>query len=231
MFYGASFFQFPLWIGSNERHLFDLFRDLTAIKDGTASLRELDFDSHLDGLPVCKVSLAYETATCTYWIDLNRGCVPLRILNHYNQSNTETTVSYGDLEQVPDAGWLPRRSLDFIGNGTTVHRMVVTEVDVRNKPPSSVFQLEFPEPVRLVDGAKMLVYTRGKTWSLLKLPSANSPGTKALAKSFSAFPPDLPGEIEPGLPWAAILPTIALLFLILVSIVVLKRRRRTPTRV
>ena len=56
LFYQEAFFQFPLWIGDSSTHHGNLFDDLTALKEGRATLAELDFDSQLDGLKVCKLS-------------------------------------------------------------------------------------------------------------------------------------------------------------------------------
>jgi hypothetical protein len=107
-----------------------------------------------------------------------------------------------------------------------VERLVVTEIDARNRPPSSVFQLDFPEPVRVPDISKRVVYARGKTWSLLKLPSPSSPGTESFQTFGSGLPPELPGEIEAATPWTMIVLAGAVFFLLAGSIVVLKRGER-----
>ncbi len=194
-------FDFPLFIGDNGDRPYDLFSNLTAIKDGRATLVDLVPNLDLDGNPVCKVTFAYEEGKCTYWVDLSRGAVPLRIQNHFNQNNTDTLFFFSDLVQVPGAGWLPCRMLHIIDEGVTVYQLHVTKFDARNRPPLSAFQLEFPEPIGVVDGARKLAYSRRKTWSLLNLPSRASHEAKsAIPKTYIA-PPDLPGEIESSPPW------------------------------
>ncbi|MGP0064918.1 MAG: hypothetical protein ACLQGP_15130 [Isosphaeraceae bacterium] len=230
LFYRDGFFDFPLRIGDNNAHRHDLFHDLTAIKDGTYSLVELDLNSQLNGLNTCKLRYTYNKEVCTYWIDLSRGSVPLRITIHNNEFNTDVIYIFSDLEHVANAGWIPRKRLHILMNGKVVDQTVLTEIDAENKPPSSIFQLEFPESIRMVDQSKRLVYGEGKTWSLLKLPSASSRGTVAFAPSPSSFQPEEPGEIEAGVPWTMILPGAAILSLILGTIIVRRRHGRRPAQ-
>ncbi len=217
-------FDFPLYVGSQHSRPYDLFRDLTAIKDDKASLNELDVDSNLNGLKVCRVSFSYQEGKCTYWIDLNRGSVPLQIADHYNATNLDILFSFDDLVLVPGGGWLPRRMLHVIGNGGTVYRLKVTDIDAQHRPPSTTFQLEFPEPVGLVDGARKLAYSGRKTWSLLNLPGRSSTEAKPAIPMNHLTPPDLPGEVGPGSSWAIVV--IPVLLLVLVGLfVVLKMLR------
>jgi len=180
LFYRSGSFSFPLYLGDKGKggadH--DLFRDLTALKDGKVSLAELDMDSRLGDRKVCRFSFTRKDGTCTYWIDLDRGSVPLRIHDHYNPNNQDTTYIFSDLEHVANAGWLPRRRLHFFAQGQIVDRVIVTEIDTWNKPQPSVFQLDYPEPIILFDDARKLVYPRRKSWSLLDLPDPASPGVK-----------------------------------------------------
>ena len=60
LFYDDVFFQFPLLLGTDVARPYDLFRDLTQIKKGTATLEELDFDCHLDGVKVCKIKYRFK---------------------------------------------------------------------------------------------------------------------------------------------------------------------------
>ena len=156
---------------------------------------------------------------------MNRGCIPLRILNHYDKNASESNIHFSEIEHVPNAGWLPRRRVRIIQNGAVVDRLVVTQIDTVNKPPASVFQLEFPEPIDLVDRTNNLVSKGRKIWSLLSLPKANSPGTKAFLTA-PAPPAEMPGEIDSTPPWGIILFGIAFISLVAGSIVVFRRRRR-----
>jgi hypothetical protein len=182
LFYGSARYQFPLLLGSDEPRAFDLLHNLNEIKNGKSSVAELDFDSDLDGLKVCKLSLRYQGGKCTYWIDVNRGCVALRMFNRFDHG-AESVHTFSELEHLPNAGWLPRRRLCVLRDGEVVDRLVVLQADTVNKPQASVFQLEFPEPVVLVDRTKRLVSSPRKTWSLLDRPGPGSPGTRAFPQA------------------------------------------------
>lgn len=225
-FYKDGSFEFPLYIGDHSPRDYDLFSDLTAIRNGKASLVELDRDSRLDGLKVCRLTFSWKEGRRTYWIDLNRGSVPLRILDHYNPNNLDVTFVFSDLAQVPNAGWLPRRRLHIIGPGSLVDRIVVTKIDIQSIPRPAEFQLDFPEAIALHDRARQLVYSRRKTWSLLNLPGQSSPGTRRAIPRTYIPPAELPGEVEPGPPWIIIVSSAAIVFLILGSIVIVRRRKR-----
>ena len=219
-------FDFPLFLGSDSERPYDLFSNLAWIKEGSASLAELDLDSHLDGHKVCKVSFNYKEGRCTYWLDLNRGSVPLRILDHYNPADLDVTFDFGEVVQIPNAGWLPRRMVHIVGNGDTVQRLLVKEVDAQHKPAGTAFALDFPKPVRVTDGARKLVYPSSKTWSLLHLPGRHSPGTITATPATYVSPSELPGEMDAGPSWVTIFFLAILVFLILGSIFLIRMRKK-----
>lgn len=226
-FYASGFFEFPLYLGDHSGTSdCNLFTDLTAIKDGKVTLADLDMDAHLDGAKVCKFSFTWRDGQRTYWIDLNRGSVPLRIDQRYNPNNLDSIYIFKKMEHASNGGWLPRERLLIVKGGAILDRIVVTEIDVRNKPRPSAFQLDFPELVRVDDNARKLIYPRSKTWSLLNLPSRSSPGTRP-AVPMNYIPPDeLPGEVEAGPPWAIIAGTFFCVG-ILALVLILRRRKRT----
>jgi hypothetical protein len=227
-FYRSGSFDFPLYIGDNGNggSEYDLFRHLTETKGGKLSLAELDMDSHLDGFNVCKFSCTWKDGRATYWIDLNRGSIPLRVVVHYNPNNTDAVFIFTDLLQMPNAGWLPRKKLHIIHNGKAaiVDRVVVTEFDTEKNPGPSTFQLDFPEPIRVLNSPEKVVYPPSKTWSLLKLPSPSSKGVRP-AMQLPAPTPDLPGEAAPTRFWMMALVAAVVLFLALGFALILARQK------
>ena len=206
--------DFPLYVGDKTLRGDDLFGDLTGLQQGLASLLELDLDSRLGDRKVCKLSLSYKDGTLTYWIDLDRGSVPLQIFNVANGGNTRITVTYDNLQFVANRGWLPFRRVHVIDDGKVVDWIEIDQVDCKTKPGASVFQLEFPEPVGLVDQARKLAYSRRKTWSLLDLPGPHSRGTKpAIPVSFPP-PPEMQGEDDSPSRWKIGLVLISAILLV-----------------
>jgi hypothetical protein len=219
-------FEFPLYLGDDSDRPYDLFSDLTGIKNGKATLLELDLDSRLGDLKVCKLTYEYRQGKITYWIDLSRGSLPLRILDHYNPTNLDVTFIFGDLVQVSGAGWIPRRRLHILGNGAVVDRIIIKEIDTQSKPRTSIFGLDFPEPIGIVDQARKLAYSPRKTWSLLQLPSPSSPSSKPVSLKSNISPPEMPGELRPGSFWTITLPLGVIILLAIGATVVIRRRSR-----
>jgi hypothetical protein len=222
-------FDFPLFIGDRSVRDYDLFSDLTRLLAGEASLDDLDMNSRLNGQKVCKLRFTYKHGTRTYWIDLDRGAVPLRILNQANLNKLEVTTINENIEFLPHAGWLPRRKKHIIGPGSIADWIVLTDIDITTKPAPAVFQLDFPEPIAVVNQANRLAYSPRKTWSLLSLPGPNSAGTKRV----SMLPPpistdELPGEIESsGFGWALVAAlTVVVLLVCVVAAIIFRKMSR-----
>ena len=230
VFYRDGNFEFPLWIGAGPARPADFFRDLTAIKDGRAALADIDFDSQLNGLKACKVSLTFAEGKRTHWIDTARGFVPLRTETHYQQANSDVTYSFSEIEKVQGAGWLPRRRLHIIGNGTVVDLIQITGIDTKSKPDLSAFQLEFPKPVRVRDRARKLDYPPSKTLSLLKRPDRSAAGVRAVVSPATNFPTEMPGEREGGLPWMILVPAVLAMVAAVAAIAYLSTRKRRLQR-
>jgi hypothetical protein len=229
-FYGSGSFDFPLYLGDNGKggDDYDLFKYLTAAKDGKAPGFELDMDSQLDAMKVARFVYPRKDGKgkYTYWVDIERGSVPLRILIHSNPTNTDTIHIFSDLEQVSNAGWLPRKRLRIIHNGqkAIVDRLVITDIDTQHKPKPSTFQLEFPEPIEVLDSPKKLAYPASKTWSLLKLPGRSSRGVRAVERYVP--PPEMPGEAVATPLWVIVAAGVSILLLVFGSAILVGRRMR-----
>ncbi len=203
IFCSDAYFHFPLSLGNCDKTTGDLFAELTLVKEGKCTLTELDFDSLLDDLPVCKLSFTYPAGKYMYWIDRSRGCLPVRIQIHHDKTGSDSIYRFSDFEHIANAGWLARRRLHVWASGQLADRIVVTEVDTTNRPSRSMFQLDFPEAVPLHDQARQLAHPKRKVWSLLNLPGASSPGTRpVIPQSLSLG--EMPGEMEPGFNWLII---------------------------
>ncbi|MGC8641241.1 MAG: hypothetical protein ACP5XB_15345 [Isosphaeraceae bacterium] len=223
-----SDFLFPLYLGDDSPRAADPFTELTEFKNGKVSLAELDFDSRLDGRKVCKFSVTWSNGKISFWIDATRGYVPLRILDHYNAEKIDNLYEFSDVEEVPGGGWIPRRMLFTWHEGAYTERIVITEIDAQHRPPQSAFRLDFPKPVTVHDRVKRVIHPRMKSWSLLRPPTATSPGARPAIPPNYVAPADLPGEIDAGLPWGIIAAVGVLLLLPVAGIVILERRRRAP---
>lgn len=225
VFHGDGYFQFPLWLGDDDQHPTDVFRDLTAVRDGRASLADLEISSELGGLKVCKVSLTFAEGKTTHWIDLARGCVPVRTLTHYHSSNSDVVMIFDRVEHLAGAGWLPRRRTTVTNDGALVERIDVTEVDTANRPDQSIFQLDYPEPMRVYDRVRKLGYAPQKTWSLLHRPGRNAPGTVPVVAGAFHARDEMPGERENPRFWLIAAAGGCAILLAIGSVALVRKRR------
>ena len=186
-------FDFPLWVGQDGLSgPYDLQRESRRLAEGKCAVKEIDFHSRLDSLDVCKVVLDFGSGQRTYWVDINRGAIPLRIEDSRGPKKTHISVQ-DDLRFIPNAGWLPFTQRLVMQDGKIVREIHITEAEVHLKPDVSEFQLDFPSAVKMYDDARKRKYLPRKTWSLLQLPSPNSPDAKPFTPKLSVPPPELPG--------------------------------------
>jgi hypothetical protein len=80
-----------------------------------------------------------------------------------------------------------------------VIQVLVHEAKLDRPPDRSVFRLEFPEPIAMLDQARNLTYAaKRRTWDLRNLPSPNSPQVHRLSVPQYVPPPEMPGERAGG---------------------------------
>jgi hypothetical protein len=225
----ARHFDFPLTIGQAGSGPLDLYGELASLEAGKCSIKEFVSHARLGSADVCKVVLGYGSGERNYWIDLDRGSVPLRILDVSSSGGRETRheMVNEDLTFVPNAGWLPGTRRFVMQGGKVAQQIRITSVEA-NQPVLSAFQLDFPEPVGMFDEARKRRYSRRKTWSLLQLPSTDSrESTPATPRSF-APPPEPPEDVTPKHYWAVVLFATALFLLAIVAVRVYWTRGGLP---
>ena len=109
--------------------------------------------------------------------------------------------------------------------GSVPKDLVVQKADFDTRPAHSVFRLEFPEPIKIVDVGRKLVYQPQKVWDLSDLPGRTSPNAKPIdiPDTFTAAPQH-PGELQPKSRWVTGLIVVGVVLLGLGAIVVWRRR-------
>ncbi len=173
-----DFFQFveiPLDLGRPDFQRHDLARSIRAALDGKdgARVEGADDSTVLEGIKTVQVALALKYGKRTCWVDLDRGAVPLRIVDAV-PGNPGIERHYGDLRKVEGRGWLPFSMTTFV-NGGQVKRITIKNADFRQAPPRSAFRMEFDTPYMLVDMEAGLTYAKLKVVDLNNLPDRSSP--------------------------------------------------------
>ncbi len=211
-FYDELFF--PLDLGDPEADRFDLGRDLMeAERPGSGrKLARVDADASLEGVPTVLLEFEMTAGRRSYWVDLERGALPLQILDEVTDGLSHRFI-HGDIRHVAGSAWLPFRELLYISDGM-VKELVIQDAEFAERPSTKGFQLEFASAVPLMDTARMARYSPRKAWDLRTLPSANSPEVQRVALvQPGPPPPEMPGERGRGLSKSELLLYAGLLLL------------------
>jgi hypothetical protein len=223
--YFKQHFEFPLWLGQDGTGPSDIGDAVKLVKDGKCTIKDLDCHSRVDDADVCKVVLDLGAGRRVYWLDLNRGAIPLRVEDFRGSDLTHIAVAR-DIRFLAGAGWLPMTEVLVMQNGKVGRETRITEADVSHKPDASAFQLDFPSPVDLYDDARKLKYSPRKTWSLLELPGRVSPSAEPFMPKAFVPEPELPREVAQSSRWPAFFFASAVVLILLVSVRILVRRYR-----
>ncbi|RUL89123.1 hypothetical protein [Tautonia sociabilis] len=147
-----------------------------------------------DGQGIARIEIGFPEGTVTYWVDLERGCIPIRSLSDAKGSRVED--SFEDIRLVDGVAYYPFVSTTHFSGKVQQNR--VTAMDLTTPPPPDSFQLEFPRERSIINGDTDVTYPARKVWRLASLPSADSPAVTRFPSASSAAPPPQAGEREPG---------------------------------
>ena len=186
------FSSFPLELGKSFGKSYDLYDDLTKMRERNCKISQFSESVYMEGYNVCHLTLEHSTGRRSYWTDQSRGAIPLRIEDTFeSELYNNCIVWYGDIRKVADLAWLPFVRVTCVADGKVVERIELTDVDCGTKPLVSEFKLDFPTPVPLVDQIKHTRYPPRTTWGLHDLPLR---GDEPVAPIPFAPEPELPGE-------------------------------------
>jgi hypothetical protein len=199
--------DFPLGLACPEESRVDLARHLRMILNGDsgAAVDSIDQDAVLDGVKVVRLSLRFPNGTVQYWVDLERGAIPLRRHDEIKGGSTYDVV-HGDLKLIKGHGWLPFKKVVYLKGGRT-KRLVVTSADFDVPPGRELFRIEIENERSIANLGEGVSYSRRKVFDLDNLPASSGSNAKPLAKpnaKDSAGTP-LPGELEPRPPYFTII--------------------------
>ncbi len=213
--------MFPLAIRNPYPGAFRLGDDLkTARSESNTTHAEVRSTTEVLGdRRVVVVSISRGDMQRTYWVDVERGAIPLRIRDTDREGALKFHVEHSDLRLVDNKGWLPYRTVIFFDGGLT-KSLELQEVDLNGPIGASDFTLAFPTAVPIINIADMVRYAPATEWNLSKLPSSGSPKASKIKLSQPQPPaPTLPGERTGPPPW--VMPLIVVGSLVTLSAIVL----------
>lgn len=224
-------YKFPLNLGRKQsgfNHKSILYRRIL-----TGEYRLKDFVVHDFSLGADLVKIDYiltgaSNDESVEWLDLNRGCVPIQSDYIDSKRGLIHSTRYSDVVKIPNAGWIPKKTTTYLLEAKRVNQIILTSIECDREPEKSVFQLEFHEPVAMIDTSKKVVYSKRKVWSLLDLPSPGSAESKPIViRKYVPPPPEHPGERSGGntLLWFVFCAGLIVVIASTVGIVRLRNRR------
>lgn len=219
-----SVFRFPLSLGRAEHpglENFGKYLEDSLRGDGESRIAAVERDVAYEDRKVVKVTFAWRNGTGEYWIDAERGAVPLRIVDRISREDLrptgyDTEYLFDDVRHVPGRGWLPFKQSWWSSFDDRGGQIVLTDASFDSTPAASDLALTFPEPVGLINEAKSLRYPKRKTWDLSKLPSDHSSAVEKVRMATIPMSevPQMPGEREgPGSRYDLLLAGFSLLAL------------------
>jgi hypothetical protein len=229
--------EFPLQLGNPQPNSSppDLGQDLARAAVGRAdwTLARVEENVEIDGTRVVKLEFSGAANGRQYWVDLERGAVPLRILDFSNTAGQPMLLWHFDDVRSVGRGWLPfHMILAFLDEQTPDGRVeraffrekVITEVDFEHHPDRSLFQMEFPEPVPLINITTKVRHDPRRVWDLAAISPAAARRAKPLDMARpQAAPPPLPGARQGRSPWAVPLIGVGVVLVLLSGIIVSRK--------
>ena len=199
-------FQFPLSLGRPDhgsldnlgRHLLEAIKGKSGSQTG---VKGVDQHVEYEGRRLVKLTLTSATSENEYWIDMERGAVPLKIVSSETappqRAGYRTEYHLDDLRLVAGRGWLPFRESWWYSDDSRAYQVVIGEAHFDDPPRVEAFALDFPRAISLVDDSKGVRYPPSRTWNVLRLPGPHAHGVQKVERA--SIPqselPRLPGEM------------------------------------
>ena len=193
VFYGS--YQFPLDLGRSQSGYVLMDASLRRILRGEYELKEFNPHDTTLGLDLVKITYSYGSkGETSLWIDLARGCVPIQSIFFHPKRGASISDRYDDIVQIQNAGWIPRKKTTFLNRSKRFDQIILTSIQCDQKPERSVFQLEFSQPIGMIDAANKAIYKPRKVWNLTELPARGSSQSRSI--EIQAYTPPPPAHPE-----------------------------------
>lgn len=219
-----KFVEFPLSLGFPEDQRQDLGYWARIVLNGRPKfgIAAIEERAMMDGVPTVRIALTLPNGVRTYWVDIERGAIPLRIEDEVNGGN-HFYWSCGDIRHVDGRGWLPF-TMTTLREGGRTRRLIIKEASFDSPPPAAAFRIELDQPTKVANTAEGRSYTERRHIDLNDLPKPTSRESIPLGRGPVAGPPSsFPDRRSPRPPYY----TMAALAVVIAVVVVLWRRGRS----
>lgn len=222
-------FQFPLAVGRPNCVQYNLAAQLRKAFDGDPgyAIENIDANAEIEG-KMMLITLRYTYGLCDFWIDIERGAVPIRIVERSEGgvlgSDIRSVAQFDDIRLVPDRGWLPFRLSWWYASDNVAGQLAITSANFDERPGRESFTLVFDEPVSIVDDSKEVRYLPRQSWNINDFHSGSSREVEKVQFVAPGEPlPELPGErTSRFINWTLVLGLLG--FVITVALAVFSRK-------
>ncbi len=104
-------------------------------------------DVPYDGRKVHLATFEFDGGEVSYWVDYQRGCVPLRILYRTAKEGDYNDEYHEQMSLVGGKLWFPARRVNYNLPGRRVRILEVDKIQINTPIADADFQLSFVEPV------------------------------------------------------------------------------------
>lgn len=172
-----DFFQFasvPLDLGRPQDRRQDLAAVIRMVLDGKAGfgVEAIEEGVDVEGVSTIRIALKLPNGMRTYWVDLERGSIPIRVQEDVAGGN-QIDLHHGDIRYVEGRGWLPFAMTTFLKGGR-VKRLVVERAAFASPPARETFRIELDRPTAVANVAEGRGYTARTVYDLNNLPGPSS---------------------------------------------------------
>ena len=233
------FRDFPLQLGNREPFDYDMAGSLRKAIDGIGKYRIASASSKDDGTAEITIREEYDKNShyeYRFVCDLKKGAVPSRTTwNFQYLPKNKSNIMYILCDQIKrfDDRFFPFLvtivSQDYMNgakkNAARVFQYEILDANFKDRPDQSLFKIELPEPLSIVDNDRNLTLSARRVWDLKSISSSGLNKARSFVVNAPTTPfPELQGPSKPGYPWWGILIAALGCCLIVTGIVLLIRR-------
>ena len=227
----------PLDLGYPEPRNFSIDKVGQEWLDGQGDweLRSIDTTAALDGRNVVELTFHWGELTLIFWVDLERGAIPLRTRIEGEDRTLKSQLAYNDLRWVGERGWMPFQMFQFYpndadtpnrpGDGIRYFAFTITDADFERTPPREEFAFEFPGIITITNTSTIVAYPSRKVWGLDDISRAAAARGVKWQTTEEPPVPIMPGELAPSTPlWVWLLIAVGLCLLAFWGLQLYRRR-------
>ncbi len=223
---------FPLDLGSKEPYTSGIAYQLERARNHVHGLKVVKVEKNVpfEGRGVHVVTLEFDGGGYSYWIDYERGCVPLRILSRRDKEGDYYDDWYEHVALLGGKLWFPSRNVFYCYPTRRVKILEVGTIQIDPVIADADFELTFPEPVTILDKVHLRSYKNAASFALSRLDHPDKTASRLIGRPISVpLPvgaPVLPGAIESSRSWITYLGLSIASFLVVLVISRVVRAKR-----